>query len=606
MAPRTRNKKIPGRFKPYSSPHKSISSDNVTSSPSSPSKTPVSSTSMVSTSPTSSGSTSPLKTHECFPHLASSCDLPTGTRINGSPPVLPSSAPLDSDKSNLAERAESLRQITAACADIELFLDVMKKEYTWIPDLACITDLDIETMAKNPKYQRNLKEVAQVCLETQVFTKRLYAEYPRFVETLKDMNMGTGPTPFSTQRASGSTNIPDHTRGNQDDASTETVQNAADDVHGASNDSPSTPGDVPYPSDDMTQAIDDEPQAEDEEPQAKNNTAQAEYDVPPATADAPPTAGDVPLATDGTPPAADNILEAAGDVSNAPDETVCSSDTHDYFGDAEPEGSPWPGAGRADQGSNVAEEQEDEVMAQLQYPPDDEDSQSMDCKLDSDIQEMSREELLRKLLHRTSERYYEWAGDTPIDCEEWAREAEKKGVRFFKAIATTDTRTVYLHPDFVVEKNKWLYVPAGFPLREPNKCTIGDIAFSPLEVFARTGTLPTPGSKVYLTPFVYWVCCPDSDFPIKNSWVEYTLGQGHPLDPKFVLQHFPHQIPFWVYHSKAKGKAVDHKSTDGDSGSTESEGDDMVGKERLTTVAIGQRSSRVLGPGGSKVLFRCF
>ncbi|KAG8691103.1 hypothetical protein FRC11_006758 [Ceratobasidium sp. 423] len=128
--------------------------------------------------------------------------------------------------------------------------------------------------------------------------------------------------------------------------------------------------------------------------------------------------------------------------------------------------------------------------------------------------------------------YVNWTKGTAVDCQQLKKQT-----------------TVILHPEFSVNKSRWMYLHAGGEPEDPNRWTIGDILFTPLPPFTLAGHLPMNPDLVLRTPFVYLVCAPDDKTRVLNVWKPYRLGQGHPLDENFVLQHFYGQVPFWVYRT---------------------------------------------------------
>ncbi|KAG8681550.1 hypothetical protein FRC08_015559 [Ceratobasidium sp. 394] len=115
--------------------------------------------------------------------------------------------------------------------------------------------------------------------------------------------------------------------------------------------------------------------------------------------------------------------------------------------------------------------------------------------------------------------------------------------------------TVYLHPNFIINKGHWMYIMAGVCPNTANHWTISDIIFSPIVPFAFPGQLSDDFSTVLSTPFRYWVCTPDKQHPVLNTWAPSELGSCHPLSKEFVLQHFYSQVLFWVYCGTGTGSS---------------------------------------------------
>ncbi|KAG8696753.1 hypothetical protein FRC08_006960 [Ceratobasidium sp. 394] len=142
--------------------------------------------------------------------------------------------------------------------------------------------------------------------------------------------------------------------------------------------------------------------------------------------------------------------------------------------------------------------------------------------------------------------YSMWGKNYPIDSVLWALEAEAEGCEYFKTLRLAPCTTVYLHPKFTLNKNRWMYVPIGATFDDPNQWSIGDILFVPIPILF---AVPPDLGFEMRTPFQYYVCAPDDQYPIRHKWKAFTRGDSHPLMCKFVLQHLYGQAPFWIYHS---------------------------------------------------------
>ncbi|KAG9093139.1 hypothetical protein FS749_014995 [Ceratobasidium sp. UAMH 11750] len=187
--------------------------------------------------------------------------------------------------------------------------------------------------------------------------------------------------------------------------------------------------------------------------------------------------------------------------------------------------------------------------------------------------------------------YQNWASGTPINSPQWARDAAVPGSIFLRSLRIRQLTTVYLHPNFIVNKNRWMYVMAGVCPNTANSWAVGDIIFSPIVPFAFPGQLSDDFATVLSTPFKYCVCTPDKQHPVLNTWAPSELGSCHPLAEEFVLQHFYGQVPFWVYCGNGAG------SSEGVVGERPGEPEEQAGERLNGDEPVGTHASEQGDPG---------